>query len=104
MPLPELDHEAREAALRRAGEARAVRAELKEMLKAGEVGLGDVLDRADASHAIARMRVRDLLEALPNIGRVRAARVMEECGIAPTRRVRGLGPRQQEALRERFGA
>lgn len=104
MPVPELDADQRRAALARAGEARQVRAELKQMLKAGEVTLGEVLDRAGASEALARMRVSDVLEALPRVGPVRARQVMDDLGIAPSRRLRGLGSRQRAALRDRFDA
>lgn len=103
MSVPELDAEARRAALEKAKRARQVRAQLKHMLKSGEVQLHEVLDRAGDAPALAKMRVVDVLEALPNVGKVTAARLMEELRIAPTRRVQGLGPRQREALLDRFG-
>ena len=37
-------------------------------------------------------------EALPGIGKVRAAAIMEQLGIAASRRVRGLGIHQRQAL------
>jgi hypothetical protein len=98
MALPDLDPEERRAALVKAAEARRIRAELKQMLKAGEVSLGDVLERADSAEALAKMRVSDVLEAMPAYGPVKARRLMEDLDIAPNRRVRGLGPRQREAL------
>jgi hypothetical protein len=102
MPLPELDDEQRRAALAKAAEARRIRAELKQMLKAGEVSLADVLARADSAEALAKMRVSDVLEAMPAYGPVKARRLMEDLDIAPTRRIRGLGPRQREALLATF--
>lgn len=104
MPLPELDPEQRQQALAKAAEVRQIRAQVKQMLKAGEVSLGEVLDRAESAEPLARMRVSELLEALPNIGKVRARRTMEDLDIAPTRRLRGLGPRQKQALLDAFGA
>jgi hypothetical protein len=98
MPLPELDPEQRRAALAKAAEARRIRAELKQMLKAGEVSLAQVLDRAETADALAKMKVTDVLEAMPAYGPVKARRLMEDLDIAPTRRLRGLGPRQREAL------
>ena len=44
------------------------------------------------------MRIVELLEALPGIGQVRAAAIMEQLGIAASRRVRGLGIHQRRAL------
>ena len=44
------------------------------------------------------MRVSALLAALPGYGKVRAAALLDELGIASTRRVRGLGARQRAAL------
>ena len=38
------------------------------------------------------------------VGKVRAKQLMERLGIAESRRVRGLGARQVEALEREFGA
>jgi hypothetical protein len=102
MPLPELDPEQRRAALVKAAEARRIRAELKQMLKAGEVSLRDVLDRSSSAEPLAKMKVADVLEAMPAFGPVKARRLMEELEIASSRRLRGLGPRQREALLATF--
>lgn len=102
MSLPHLDPEERRAALRKATQARQIRAELKQMLKAGEVSLRDVLVRADHAEPLAKMRVLEVLEAMPAHGPVKARRVMEELGIAPSRRLRGLGARQRAALLAHF--
>lgn len=102
MALPELDPEQRRAALVKAAEARRIRAELKQMLKAGEVSLRDVIERSSSADALAKMKVADVLEAMPAFGPVKARRLMEELGIAPSRRLRGLGPRQREALLATF--
>jgi hypothetical protein len=104
MALPELDPEARRAALVKAAEARRIRAELKQMLKSGEVGIAEVLERAKSADALAKMRVSEVIEAMPAYGPIKARRLMEELDIAPTRRIRGLGPRQREALLATFDA
>ena len=102
MPLPELAPEERRAALAKAARARRIRAELKQMLKAGEVTMAEILERADNVEALAKMKVCEVLEAMPAYGPVKARRLMEQLNIAPTRRLRGLGPRQREALLDRF--
>ncbi len=98
MALPPLDPEQRKAALQKAAEVRQIRAQLKQLLKAGEVTFREVLDRAETAEPLAKMRVSEVLEALPNIGKIRARRMMERLDIAASRRLRGLGPRQREAL------
>ncbi len=102
MPLPDLDPEQRRQALAKAAEVRQIRAQVKQMLKTGEITLADVLARAETAEPLAKMKVSDVLEALPNIGRIRARRLMERLDIAPTRRLRGLGPRQKQALLDTF--
>ena len=44
------------------------------------------------------MRVADALGALPGVGPRGVERILEDCGIARTRRLRGLGARQREKL------
>lgn len=103
MPLPQLDPEQRRKALEKAAEARRVRAELKQMLKTGEVSLGEVLDRATSAEPLAKMRVSEVIEAMPNFGKVKTRRLMERLDISASRRVRGLGARQRELLLQEFG-
>lgn len=103
MPLPDLDDDARRDALQKAAEARKIRAEMKQRLKAGEIGLGEVLDQAERDETIARTKVAAVLEALPRVGKVRARRIMERLDISPSRRLRGLGERQRGRLLSEFG-
>ena len=102
MPVPAHSPQQREQARSRAVAARRERAELRGRLKHGQVGLAEVLDRASDDPSIARMRVLTLVESLPGVGPATAVRVMDELGIAHSRRVRGLGPHQRTALQERF--
>ena len=48
------------------------------------------------------MRVVDLLQSMPGLGKVRARQVMERLGIAESRRVRGLGTKQIASLEREF--
>ena len=103
MPLPpELSPDARQAALAKAADARRQRAELKEKLKMGSVSLDELLAQADGDEVIGKMKVVAVLESLPGVGKVRARRLMEELKIAESRRVRGLGTQQREALLKQF--
>jgi hypothetical protein len=101
--LPQLTPEQRTAALEKAAAARRTRAELKERLKRGGTTLPQVLADAENDEALAKLKVSALLEALPGVGKVRAAALMEQFDIAPSRRVRGLGERQRQALLAEFG-
>ena len=53
-----------------------------------------------SSSAVAK--VLAVLESLPGVGKVKARRTMDEIGIADTRRLRGLGTQQREALLAAF--
>ena len=103
MALPELTPAQRAAALEKAAAARRTRAELKERLKRGGTTLPQVLADAETDDALAKLKVSALLEALPGVGKVRAAALMDQFDIAPSRRVRGLGERQKQALLAEFG-
>ncbi len=98
MSLRPLTTQERSDALRKAAAARATRAEAKERLKSGKLTIAQVIGSGETDEAIARMRILELLEALPGIGRVRATAIMEQLGIAQSRRVRGLGIHQRRAL------
>lgn len=103
MALPPLTSEQRAEALAKAAAARQRRAEIKARLKHSGESLGTVLDLGEKDDVVGKMRVTALLESLPGVGKVRAAQIMERLGIAPTRRVRGLGTKQRAALVSEFG-
>jgi transposase len=100
--LPQLTEEQRAAALQKAAEARKVRAELKDRLKRGGVTLTEVLKQADTDEVLGKMKVSALLESMPGVGKVRAAQIMEQLEIAPSRRLKGLGDRQRKNLLAHF--
>src|SRR4051794_1902010 len=99
---PTLSPEQRQAALEKAGAARRARAELKERLKMGSISLSEVLDQAESDDVVGKTKVLAVLESLPGVGKVKARRTMDEIGIADTRRLRGLGAQQREALLAAF--
>lgn len=104
MALPPLTPEQRAAALAKATQARRSRAAVRERLRHAGADLGAVVGAVldDDDEAIAKMRVAALLEAVPGIGKVRAAGIMQRLEISPTRRVRGLGAKQRAALAQEF--
>ena len=100
MAVPNLSKDERAKALEKAQEMRTKRMELRKELKAGKVTLAEVLKRDD--EIVTRMKVKYLLESLPNVGKITAVSIMEEIGINESRRVQGLGKRQLAMLLEKL--
>ena len=104
MPLPPpLTEEQRKRALEKAAEARRLRAALKNDLKTGARNLPDLLE-ATTDEVVGKMKVSSVLESLPGVGKVRARKMMERLEISESRRMRGLGQKQKEALLREFNA
>ena len=104
MALPSLTPEQRAAALEKAAAARKARAELKVRLKSSGTSLDEVLADGTQDEVVGKMKVVAVLEAMPGVGKVRAQRIMERLEISPSRRVRGLGAKQREALVREFSS
>lgn len=102
MPAPRLTDEQRRSAREAALQARTVRAEAKAALKDGRLGVVEFLQLAQGDSRLASMRVREFLTALPGVGDARATALLTEVGIAVSRRVGGLGPKQRVALLARL--
>lgn len=98
MALPTLTPEQRAEALAKAAEARKARAELLASIKSGQQTLASVLGRAKDDRTVGKTKVAALLKAVPGVGSVKAAALLEKAGIDPDRRAAGLGDRQRAAL------
>jgi len=98
MAPPKLTPEQRARALEKAAAARRARATLKLALRDGSLSPAELLARAQTDEAAAGMKVSAVLISLPGLGKVKAQRLMERLGIAESRRLRGLGVKQREAL------
>lgn len=96
---PERSLTQRMEALARANEVRLYRARAKRELKAGRVGLIDLLEDPMWESA----KLLDALLAMPRFGRVKANRALRRCGISPSRTLGGLTRRQQDALVAELG-
>lgn len=101
--LPRLTPEQRQANLEKAAASRRERAEVKNRLKHSGASILEVLEAGRHNDVIGKMRVIDLLQAMPGLGKVRARQLMERLGISESRRVRGLGSNQVAALVREFG-
>jgi len=93
-PLRSLDQ--RMEALRRANDIRVRRAQLKKDLKEGRVQIEDIL--LDPPEYVSTAKVFDMLMAVPKFGRVKAARLLNQCRISQSKTVGGLSERQRGEL------
>ena len=74
MAIPKLSQKDRTAALKKAQEIRSQRMDARKQLKAGELTLVKVLEDVD-NEIYAKMRVKYLLESLPQVGKITAAKI-----------------------------
>lgn len=75
---------------------------MKNRLKHSGATIAEVLAEGEANEVIGKMRVSELLQSMPGLGKVRSAQVMERLKISESRRVRGLGAKQIAALVAEF--
>jgi guanylate kinase len=99
---PALTPEARRAALEKAKVSRKRRAQVKELVKSGELSIAEVLDLAKRDEIVAKMRVLELLESKSGVGKVRAAALLDKLKISRTRRIQGLGRLQVDEILKEF--
>ena len=97
-PLRSLDQ--RMEALKRANDIRVRRARLKKDLKDGRVRIEQILH--DPPEYVSTAKVFDMLMAVPKFGRVKAARLLNQCRISQSKTVGGLSERQRAELVELF--
>ena len=83
-------------ALKRANDIRVRRAQLKKDLKDGRVQIEEIL--LDPPEWVETAKVFDMLMAVPKLGRVKAARLLNSCRISQSKTVGGLSERQRAEL------
>ena len=93
-PLRSLDQ--RMEALKRANDIRVRRAQLKKDLKDGRVQIESIL--LAPPEYVSTAKVFDMLMAVPKFGRVKAARLLNQCRISQSKTVGGLSERQRAEL------
>ena len=67
---PKLSASQRQDALDKAARTRKARAEIKNRVKSGELSFTEVLDLAKSDSVAGKMRVRELIEAVPGVGKI----------------------------------
>jgi len=98
-PARSLDQ--RMEALQRANEIRVRRARLKRDLKEGGAKIDEIL--REPPKYVETAKVFDILMAVPKFGRVKAARLLNQCRISQSKTVGGLSDRQRGELIALFG-
>ena len=93
-PARSLDQ--RMEALQRANHIRVRRAQLKKDLKDGRAQIDSIL--LDPPDWVSTAKVFDMLMAVPKFGRVKAARMLNQCRISQSKTVGGLSERQRTEL------
>jgi hypothetical protein len=93
-PVRSLDQ--RMEALKRANHIRVRRAQLKKDLKDGRAQIEEIL--LDPPDWVSTAKVFDMLMAVPKFGRVKAARMLNQCRISQSKTVGGLSERQRTEL------
>lgn len=99
---PKLTPEDRALALAKAKQSRQARAAIKNQIKNQQLSINQVLEMSIENSAIAKMRVIELVEAVPGVGKIRAKAILERLEISLTRRIMGLGRHQLESLTKEF--
>jgi hypothetical protein len=100
MPTPPaLTDEQRRDAYDRSLALRRARAEVKDGLAQSDVP-AEFLAWVWDKEPVQGMQVVDLLTAMRGTGPLKAARLLSAAKIKPNRKVRGVGPRQRDALFE----
>ena len=75
---------------------------MKEQIRTGKLKVLQVIELASTNEAIAKMRIAELLESIPGIGKVRATSILNRLGISGSRRIQGLGVLQLQRLKREF--
>lgn len=99
--LPERTVRQRREALAQASAVRTQRAALKAELRSGRRSLAELL--AEPPACLERIKVAELLRALPGYGPVRVERLLARCRVSPAKTLAGLTARQRSELMAALG-
>ena len=89
-------------AVKKAAADHRMRVGLRNRLRRRGTSFKRVLQHARTDEVLGRVRVFEVLQMMPGIGKLQARTIMTELGLAPTRRLGGLDDRQRQALLARF--
>lgn len=90
--------EQRREALEMANLTRTTRAVIKKQVGRGEVPYHTLLLRGEIDPLFSSMKLREALEAMPGIGRVKTGHILRVAGISASRTMGSLTPNQWRRL------
>lgn len=79
---------------------RRVRADVVDAVAAGTLALGDVFERSADQPMVAGIKILTVLESVPDVGKVRARRLLEAVGIDESDRIDRLDADRRRSLLE----
>lgn len=97
-PLPVQTPESLRVFGKAAVASRKKRADFLASVAAGTRTPGTLLRIAQGDDTLNRILARDFIRSVPSLGPATAALILDDIGISPTRRIRGLGIRQVTEL------
>lgn len=83
---------------RKSQEAAKHRRELREQTRNGTFTLADLFSLIEQDRTLGRTRIKVVLLWLPNFGKVKVCKVLEEASVSPTRRLTALRVAEKERL------
>jgi hypothetical protein len=86
----------RRAAIARATEVRQAKARLKRQIKARELSPSDALEHP----AAPKLKAEEFLKAIPQVGPVKARKLLASIPVTGSRRILSLTERELDVLRE----
>ena len=93
---------ARDRALAKAAEIRVVRARVVDAVGDGATTVEQVLERSADEPMVADIKILTILESVPDVGKVRARRILEAAGIDESRRIDDMDADQRRRLLAEF--
>ena len=96
--ISELTPEQRLKALQKATETRMIRATFKQEIRKGITAPADAVVRARNEEPLQKMKVKDIIQAIPHVGPVKTTKILETVGVSPKKTAYGLREPQLNRL------
>jgi len=103
MNAPHISKEKRDAALIKARDYKAQRAEIKQSIKKGLVEFNTFFSEDYCfNDIISNMKLIDMIKSIPGVGDVKAQKILKYLSISWRKTIKGLGKKQKENFKKYF--